>query len=51
MSHDLIPDQFPVLRRADLMLRQLEEADLPAWFARLTDREATTMAGEARDGG
>ena len=51
MSHDLIPDQFPVLRRADLMLRQLEEADLPAWFARLTDREAATMAGEARDGG
>ncbi len=46
MSHDLIPDQFPVLRRTDLTLRQLEEADLPAWFARLTDPEAATMAGD-----
>lgn len=46
MSYPPIPDTFPVLRGHGLTLRELTEADLPAWFARLSDTEAATLAGD-----
>ncbi len=46
MPHKLIPDRFPVLADNRLTLRELAEADLPAWFARLSDSEAATLAGD-----
>ena len=45
MSYNRIPDSFPVLRGEGLTLRELTEEDLPAWFARLTDTDAATLAG------
>lgn len=46
MPYDLIPDEFPVLRREGLTLRELSEEDLPAWFGRLSDAEAAALAGD-----
>ena len=40
MNNQTIPDRFPVLADDGLVLRELTEADLPAWFARLSDAEA-----------
>ncbi len=44
--YELIPDVFPILRGADLSLRELSEDDLPAWLGRLSDDEAATLAGD-----
>ena len=46
MTNPLIPDAFPVLADGELTLRHMAEADLPAWFARLSDAEAATLAGD-----
>ena len=46
MSYPVIPDDFPVLKRDGLTLRQLDESDLPAWYSRLTDVEAASLAGD-----
>lgn len=40
------PSTVPVLRTTRLMLRPPEERDIPAWYARATDREAAFMAGD-----
>jgi len=45
VSYPVIPDDFPVLKRDGLTLRQLDESDLPAWYSRLTDVEAASLAG------
>ena len=47
MRYERIPDGFPVLEGAGLLLRELTEADLPAWFARLSDPEAAELAGDS----
>jgi ribosomal-protein-alanine N-acetyltransferase len=41
-----VPDLFPILRGEGLLLRELSEADLPAWFARLSDAESAALAGD-----
>lgn len=41
-----IPDVFPELRGGGVFLRAMDETDLPAWYARLTDPEAAAMAGD-----
>ena len=46
MRYERIPDVFPVLEGAGLLLRELTEADLPAWFGRLSDPEAAELAGD-----
>ena len=46
MANELIPDRFPELTGDGLTLRELTEADLPAWFARLSDAEAAGLAGD-----
>lgn len=46
MPYDRIPESFPVLGGEGLTLRELTEEDLPAWFARLSDAEAATLAGD-----
>ncbi|MCZ6618372.1 MAG: GNAT family protein [Gammaproteobacteria bacterium] len=46
MPYLKIPDEFPVLRRNGLLLRELNESDLPAWYARLTDAKAASLAGD-----
>src|SRR5262247_2038921 len=46
MSYDRIPDSFPILRGSGITLRELAEEDLPAWYGRLSDREAATLAGD-----
>jgi ribosomal-protein-alanine N-acetyltransferase len=46
MSHDRVPDAFPVLQGGGLTLREMREEDLPAWFARLSDPEAAALAGD-----
>ncbi len=46
VPYDLIPNEVPVLRGDGIMLRELGEEDLPAWFKRLSDREAATLAGD-----
>ena len=45
--YERIPDRFPVLRGAGLLLRELVEADLPAWLGRLSDPEAAALAGDS----
>jgi len=45
-AYPLIPDAVPVLRGDRLVLRELVEADLDAWFSRLSDPEAATLAGD-----
>ncbi len=46
MNNQTIPDRFPVLADNGLVLRELTEADLPAWFARLSDSDAAALAGD-----
>ena len=46
MRYTPFPAGFPELRGDGLLLRELGEADLPAWFARLADREAAALAGD-----
>jgi len=46
MSYDRIPKDFPVLLGEGMLLRELAEEDLPAWFARLSDVEAAALAGD-----
>jgi ribosomal-protein-alanine N-acetyltransferase len=43
--------QLPLLRTDRLILRAPDERDIPAWFARATDREAALMAGDAAPDG
>jgi ribosomal-protein-alanine N-acetyltransferase len=38
--------RVPLLRTERLLLRPPEERDIPAWFARATDREAAALAGD-----
>ena len=47
MSYERIPDTLPVLSGEGLTLRELTEADLPAWFGRRTDIEAAALAGDS----
>src|SRR5262245_29936940 len=47
MPYSHLPNEFPELRGCGLWLRELEEIDLPAWFARLRDVEAASLAGDA----
>lgn len=46
MQFESIPDEFPILRGRGLTLREFNEDDLPAWFARRQDVEACRMAGD-----
>ena len=46
MANELIPNRFPELTGDRLTLREMTEADLPAWFARLSDAEAAGLAGD-----
>ncbi len=46
MRYDRIPDSFPILGGSGLTLRELTEADLPAWYGRLSDSEAAALAGD-----
>ncbi len=46
MSYAPFPDRFPRLREDGLLLRELGEQDLPAWFERLSDEEAAELAGD-----
>ncbi len=46
MAFSRIPDEFPVLRGEGLLLREMKEEDLSAWFARLSDPEAAALAGD-----
>lgn len=46
MRYERIPDTLPVLSGEGLTLRELTEADLPAWFGRRTDMEAAALAGD-----
>lgn len=43
--------QLPLLRTDRLILRAPDERDIPAWFARASDREAALMAGDAAPDG
>lgn len=40
------PDAVPVLSGSSLHLREITEADIPAWFQRATDAEAADLAGD-----
>lgn len=40
------PDTVPRLEAAGLLLRELTEADIPAWYARATDAESADLAGD-----
>lgn len=40
------PDAVPELLGDTVYLRELTEVDLPAWFARASDRESAAMAGD-----
>jgi len=46
MSYDPFPDEFPNLWGDGLELRELCEADLPAWFERASDPAAADLAGD-----
>lgn len=39
-------DRFPTLTTARLVLRAPSERDIPAWFARATDVESASLAGD-----
>lgn len=48
MSRDLnFPDTVPELFGEQVRLRELSEADIPAWFARATDTLAAPLAGDS----
>ena len=47
MHYERIPDTLPILSGEGLTLRELTEADLPAWFGRRTDTEAAALAGNS----
>jgi len=40
------PSTFPELRGASLRLREPNESDIPAWYARATDAESADLAGD-----
>lgn len=40
------PDVVPTLAGERLSLREVQEADLPAWFQRATDAESADLAGD-----
>ena len=46
MAYEPFPKAFPELTGDGLALRELCEADLPAWFERLSDPEAAGLAGD-----
>ena len=46
MPYEPFPKTFPELKAEGLVLRELCEADLPAWFERLSDPEAAALAGD-----
>lgn len=46
MPYDRIPECCPTLRCEGLELRELTEADLPAWLDHLSDPEAAGLAGD-----
>ena len=47
MSQKLhFPDRVPTLFGDRLYLRELTEADIPAWFERASDRESAVLAGD-----
>ena len=46
MDYSLFPTVFPVLHGEGITLRELTDADLPAWLKRLTDPEAAELAGD-----
>jgi ribosomal-protein-alanine N-acetyltransferase len=42
-----VDDIPPILRTERLVLRAPDEADIPAWYMRATDREAASLAGDS----
>jgi ribosomal-protein-alanine N-acetyltransferase len=46
MAYEPFPTTFPELVGDGLVLRELCEADLPAWFERLSDPHAAALAGD-----
>ena len=46
MAYEPFPEAFPELTGEGLVLRELCEADLPAWFERLSDPQAAGFAGD-----
>jgi len=40
------PDRFPELRGDAVRLRELTEADVPAWFERASDPESSALSGD-----
>lgn len=46
MSPSTFPIAVPILEDERVRLRELIEQDIPAWFARATDREAADLAGD-----
>ncbi len=40
------PEQFPALSSERLLLRELEPADIPAWFKRASDPDAALLSGD-----
>jgi ribosomal-protein-alanine N-acetyltransferase len=40
------PDSVPVLNGELVYLRELDQSDIPAWFARATDIESADLAGD-----
>ncbi len=40
------PAAFPTLQEESLTLRELDEEDIPEWFARASDAEAADLAGD-----
>jgi len=47
MRYERIPDTLLTLSGEGLTLRELTEADLPAWFGRRTDTEAVALTGDS----
>lgn len=41
-----VEQQIPSLTTDRLLMRAPNERDIPAWFARATDREAASLAGD-----
>ncbi len=40
------PESFPTLETERLLLREMMESDVPAWFERLTDPESSHLSGD-----
>ncbi len=46
MACSRIPDEFPVLERDGLVLRQIEPIDGDRWHQRLNDPEGLALSGD-----